>query len=176
MPIIFYKPVYVLLTLAIILLGQASCSSTGEVSSSAIDPEDQAAIDKATCDELREEYPDFVAAEKELTDEIDQRGKIAVGTNLLGAATFATLGFGIFSWDTSADAKENLAELRKLRMALETAAHRKGCSLQNPPLTKGLTKGLEQDPRHFAAREAVGPHSGPYGSRAFCRVRCAAPS
>lgn len=133
MQIIFNKSVYVLLTVAIILLGQASCSSTGAISSSAIDPEDQAAIDAATCEELREEYPDFIAAEKELTDEIAERGKVAVGTNLLGAATFATLGFGIFSWDTSADAKENLAELRKLRIAIETAAHRKGCSLQNSP-------------------------------------------
>lgn len=133
MPIISNKIIYVLLTVTIILLGPASCSSTSEVSSSAIDPEDQAAIDEATCDELREEYPDFVAVEKELTDEIDQRGKVAVGTNLIGAATLATLGFGIFSWDTSADAKENLAELRKLRMAIETAAHRKGCSLQSTP-------------------------------------------
>jgi hypothetical protein len=131
MPIILRKRIYVPFTVAIILLVQVACSSTGDESSSAIDPEDQAAIDAASCSELREEYSDFLAAEKEVADEIDQRGKIAIGTNVIGAATFATLGFGIFSWDTSADAKENLAELRKLRMAIATAAHKKGCSLKN---------------------------------------------
>ncbi len=117
------------LAAVITLYGPASCTSQGPVASSGLDPEDQEVINSASCSELREEYPDYVAAEKEVADVIKTRGEVAIGTNLIGAATLATLGFGIFSWDTAADAQENPAELRNIRVAIETAAHHKGCSL-----------------------------------------------
>jgi len=34
-------------------------------------------------------------------------------------------------------------------------------------------RGLDHHPGHRASREAAGPHSGPYGTRAYRRVRCA---
>jgi len=129
MPTILRKSLYLPFVAAITLLGQSSCTTTGEVSAVDIDPEDQAIIDEASCSELQEEYRDFPAAEKEVANEIEQRGQVTVGTNLVGAASFATLGFGIFSWDTAADAQENLAELRQIRLAIERTAQRKGCSL-----------------------------------------------
>jgi hypothetical protein len=36
-----------------------------------------------------------------------------------------------------------------------------------------IQAGIDLYPGHIAAREAVGPHSGPYGSRTYSRVRCA---
>ena len=93
----------------------------------AIDSEDQAIIDSASCTELAGEYPGFVAAEAELSNNIKNNTQATIVTNLIGVATLATLGLGIFSWDDSSDLQANLEEIQQLRVAIETAIKRKAC-------------------------------------------------
>ena len=97
--------------------------------SSGVDPEDQKLIDAAGCDEIVKQHGIHVAQEKALADEIRNTTKGTVATNVLGAATLAAFGFGFFTWDNSANAEENLAELRAYREAITAAGRKKGCSL-----------------------------------------------
>ena len=97
--------------------------------SSGVDPEDQKLIDAAGCDEIVKQHGIHVAQEKALADEIRNTTKGTVATNVLGAATLAAFGFGFFTWDNSANAEENLAELRAYREAIAAAGHKKRCSL-----------------------------------------------
>lgn len=92
-----------------------------------IDKEDQELIDAATCTELFEERADFVAAEKELSDAIEADSKSTIATNVIGVATFATIGLGFFSWNDNSDAKANLVEIRELRVAIDAAIQKKAC-------------------------------------------------
>ncbi len=103
----------------------AACASTSVVG--VVDPEDQREIDSATCAELVEAYPEYVSVERELVAAIKQSNQTTAAINLVGVATFATLGLGLFSLDNNMDAQDALAEIRGLRIALETAINKRNC-------------------------------------------------
>ena len=84
-------------------------------------------IDAATCSDLMEERADFVTAEQDLSDALESDAKSTIATNVIGVATFATLGLGFFSWSDNADAKGMLVEMRELRAAIDAAILKKGC-------------------------------------------------
>ncbi|WP_295456015.1 hypothetical protein [uncultured Thiodictyon sp.] len=112
----------------------------GQTARSEVDREDLQVINAASCAELLEEYRDFAAAEKELTEALKQHGKEILTTNLLGAATMATLGFGFFTWDDDAEPQENLAELHDYRVAIGAGIDRKRCrgaAAAPPPPPRG---------------------------------------
>ncbi len=110
--------------LLILTVALASCANNYSVG---VDAEDQLTINAASCGELLEEYPDYLAAENELAANIKDRVQTQVATNLIGAATLATLGLGLFSFDDTSDATAALAELRAIRIALNTAIQTRGC-------------------------------------------------
>ncbi len=101
----------------------------GRTAWSAIDPEDQKLIDVASCEEIVREYRNYANAERELDAKIRASNVGTVATNVAGIAAFATLGFGFFSWDDNADARETLMELRDIRIAIAEGARKKGCKL-----------------------------------------------
>ena len=103
----------------------AACASTSVVG--VVDPQDQREIDAATCAELVEAYPDYVSVERDLVAAIKQSNQTTAAINLIGVATFATLGLGLFSMDNNMDAQDALAEIRGLRIALETAINKRNC-------------------------------------------------
>ncbi len=109
--------------LAALLL--AACASTSVVG--VVDPEDQREIDAATCAELVEAYPEYASAERELVAAINQSNQTTAAINLVGVATFATLGLGLFSLDNNMEAQDALAEIRGLRIALEAAINKRTC-------------------------------------------------
>lgn len=109
------------LAVALILFGHNAWSR--------IDPEDQKLIDAASCEEIVREYRNYSAAEKAAEVQIRQSNAGTAAANVAGLAAFAVLGFGFFTWDDSADARENLAELRDIRMAIAEGARKKGCVL-----------------------------------------------
>ena len=111
--------------LVILTFSLLSCASNYSVG---VDAEDQQTINAASCAELLEEYPDYLAAENELARNIQGRVQTQVATNLIGAATLATLGLGLFSFDDTSDATAALAELKAIRMALATAIQARGCN------------------------------------------------
>ena len=96
---------------------------------SAIDPEDQKLIDAASCEEIVREYRNYSTAERELDARIRSSNAGTAAANVAGIAAFATLGFGFFTWDDNSDAKETLAELRDIRIAIAEGARKKGCQL-----------------------------------------------
>lgn len=100
-----------------------------QVAWSAIDPEDQKLIDAASCEEIVTEYRNYWAAEKEVDDQIKRSTTGTAAANVAGVAAFAVLGFGFFTWDDNADARETLAELRDIRIAIAEGARKKGCRL-----------------------------------------------
>ena len=109
--------------LATLLL--AACASTRVVG--VVDAEDQRDIDEATCAELVEAYPEYLSVERELVAAINQSNQTTAAINVVGIATFATLGLGLFSLDNNMDAQDALAEIRGLRIALETAINKRNC-------------------------------------------------
>lgn len=98
----------------------------------AIDPEDQKAINNAGCEELAKEYRELAVAEKKLDADIRKAKGDNTATNVLGVATFATLGIGFFSWTDHGDAEANLAEIREYRQAVAAAGAKKSCALPAP--------------------------------------------
>jgi TRAP-type C4-dicarboxylate transport system substrate-binding protein len=96
---------------------------------SRIDPEDQKLIDAASCEEIVREHKNYVAAEKEAEAHIRGSNAGSAATNIAGIAAFATLGFGIFTWNDNTDAEEALAEVRDIRIAIAEGARKKGCVL-----------------------------------------------
>ena len=86
-------------------------------------------FDAAGCDEIVKQYRIHVQQEKAVTEEIRRTNKDTVATNVLGAATLATIGIGFFTWDDSVDAEENLAELRVYREAIAASGRKKNCAL-----------------------------------------------
>ena len=110
--------------LFIVIFSLASCANNYYAG---VDAEDQQTINAATCAELLEEYPDYLAAENELAANLKDRVQTQVATNLIGAATLATLGLGLFSFDDTSDASAALAELKAIRIALATAIQTRGC-------------------------------------------------
>jgi TRAP-type C4-dicarboxylate transport system substrate-binding protein len=101
----------------------------GRTAWSAIDPEDQKLIDAASCEEIVREYRNYANAERELDAKIRTSNAGTAAANVAGIAAFATLGFGFFTWDDNSDAKETLAELREIRIAIAEGARKKGCQL-----------------------------------------------
>ena len=101
----------------------------GRTAWSAIDPEDQKLIDAASCEEIVREYRNYSNAERELDAKIRASNAGTAAANVAGIAAFATLGFGFFTWDDNSDAKETLAELREIRIAIADGARKKGCQL-----------------------------------------------
>jgi hypothetical protein len=101
----------------------------GHAAWSAIDPEDQKLIDAASCEEIVREYRNYSAAEREVDAKIRSSNAGTAAANIAGIAAFATLGFGFFTWDDNSDAKETLAELRDIRIAIAEGARKKGCQL-----------------------------------------------
>jgi hypothetical protein len=101
----------------------------GHAAWSAIDPEDQKLIDAASCEEIVREYRNYSTAERELDVKIRSSTAGTAAANVAGIAAFATLGFGFFTWDDNSDARETLAELRDIRIAIAEGARKKGCQL-----------------------------------------------
>ena len=95
----------------------------------AIDPEDQKLIDAASCEEIVREYRNYANAERELDAKIGASNTGTAAANIAGIAAFATLGFGFFTWNDNSDAREALAELRDIRIAIAEGARKKGCRL-----------------------------------------------
>ena len=94
-----------------------------------VDADDQKLIDAAECPELQKEHKNFAAAEKKIAEEIRQSSNSTTAGNVLGVATLAAFGIGFFHWDDHSDAKENLAEMKAYRVAIEAAAAKKKCPL-----------------------------------------------
>ena len=84
---------------------------------------------KATCPELIEAYKTTVAAERKVVAGIKESRDSTVGTNLLGVASLAIIGFGFFTWNDNASAEENLADLRNDLNIIRTVATEKACEL-----------------------------------------------
>jgi hypothetical protein len=102
---------------------------SGRAAWSALDPEDQKLIDNASCDEIVREYRNYSTAERDLDARIRANNAGTAAANIAGIAAFATLGFGFFTWDDNSDAKEALAEVREIRIAIQEGARKKGCRL-----------------------------------------------
>lgn len=107
----------------------------GPVAWSRIDPEDQKLIDAASCEEIVREYRNYSAAEKAAEAQIRQSNAGTAATNVAGLAAFAVLGFGFFTWDDTSDAREQLAELRDIRIAIAEGARKEGARPVKPPAT-----------------------------------------
>ena len=100
-----------------------------QVASARIDAEDQALIDAASCADLQREYRNYYQAERDAEAAIQRSTTGQVAGNLAGLAALATLGFGFFHWNDNSDARENLAELRAIRIAIADSARKKSCPL-----------------------------------------------
>ena len=107
----------------------ALLSFSGRAAWSALDPEDQKLIDNASCEEIVREYRNYSNAERELDARIRASNAGTAAANIAGIAAFATLGFGFFTWNDNSDAKEALAEVREIRIAIQEGARKKGCRL-----------------------------------------------
>ena len=112
-----------------IALGVALIVQSQSALPAKVDPEDRKLIDAAGCDEIVKQYKIHADQEKAVAEEIRKTNNGTVATNVIGAATLATIGFGFFTWDNSVDAEENLAELRAYREAIGAAGRKKGCAL-----------------------------------------------
>jgi TRAP-type C4-dicarboxylate transport system substrate-binding protein len=95
----------------------------------ALDPEDQKLIDEASCEEIQREYRNYATAEREVEAEIRKSNAGTAAANVAGIAAFAVVGFGFFTWDDNSDARETLAELREIRVAIAEGARKKACRL-----------------------------------------------
>lgn len=122
MHLMYHPPACLIrLTLAVCLGGYAALAWP------MVTPEDQKMIEAASCEEIISEFRNFSEAEKALAEEIRKTSNSTTAGNVLGVATLATFGLGFFSWDDQADAKENLAELKAYRQAIEAAGRKKKC-------------------------------------------------
>jgi hypothetical protein len=88
---------------------------------------------KASCPELVQAYKTTATAERKVAREMKSASASTTGTNLLGVATLAIVGFGFFTWNDSASAEENLADLRNDLHIIKTVAAEKACALPAIP-------------------------------------------
>lgn len=95
----------------------------------ASDDDDWKAARKASCAELVDAYRATAAAERQVVEEMKNTSRAQTGTNLLGVATLAIVGFGFFTWDNNHSAEENLADLRQDILIITTVAKEKNCAL-----------------------------------------------
>ena len=91
--------------------------------------DDWKAARRASCQELTEAYRTTAAAERKVVEEMKNTSRAETGTNLLGVATLAIVGFGFFTWDNNHTAEENLADLRNDLHIITTVAREKNCAL-----------------------------------------------
>ena len=91
--------------------------------------DDWKAARRASCQELSDAYRTTRAAEQQVVTEMKNSSRATTGTNLLGVATLAIVGFGFFTWDDSHTAEENLADLRHDILIITTVAKEKNCTL-----------------------------------------------
>jgi hypothetical protein len=103
---------------------------SGNAARATLDPEDQKLIDQASCEEIVREFRNYSTAEREVEAEIRKSNAGTAAANIAGLSAFAVLGFGFFTWDDNSDARETLAELREIRVAIGEGARKKGCRLQ----------------------------------------------
>lgn len=96
---------------------------------SMVTAEDQKLIEAANCDEIIKEHRNFLAAERQLAEEIRQNSASTTAGNVIGVASLAVFGLGFFSWDDQSDAKTNLAELTAYREAIAAEGRKKHCKL-----------------------------------------------
>ena len=107
-----------------------------------IDPEDQQLIDAASCEEIVREYRSHSAAETQ----IRQSSAGMAATNVAGLAAFAVLRLGFLAWDDTSDAREQLAELRDIRIAIAEGARTEGARPVKPPATVRGSGRFQPDP------------------------------
>ena len=74
-------------------------------------------------------YRTTSAAERKVVAAMKESKDGTIATNVLGVATLAILGIGFFSWNDSASAEENLADLRNDLNIITTVATEKKCEL-----------------------------------------------
>ena len=91
--------------------------------------DDWKAARRASCQELTEAHRTTAAAERKVVEEMKNTSRAETGTNLLGVATLAIVGFGFFTWDNNHTAEENLADLRNDLHIITTVAREKNCAL-----------------------------------------------
>ena len=91
--------------------------------------DDWKAARRASCEELTDAYRTTAAAERKVVEEMKNTSRAETGTNLLGVATLAIVGFGFFTWDNNHTAEENLADLRNDLQIITTVAREKNCAL-----------------------------------------------
>ena len=93
------------------------------------DDDDWKAARRASCQELTSAYRTTTEAERKVVEEMKDTSRATTGTNLLGVATLAIVGFGFFTWDNNHTAEENLADLRNDLHIITTVAREKNCAL-----------------------------------------------
>ena len=91
--------------------------------------DDWKAARRASCQELTDAYRTTAAAERKVVEEMKDTSRATTGTNLLGVATLAIVGFGFFTWDNNHTAEENLADVRNDLHIITTVAREKNCAL-----------------------------------------------
>ena len=99
------------------------------VTALANEDDDWKAARRASCQELSNAHRTTAAAERKVVDEMKNTSRAETGTNLLGVATLAIVGFGFFTWDNNHTAEENLADLRNDLHIITTVAREKNCAL-----------------------------------------------
>jgi len=110
------------LALAVLLPALAPCHAL-------VRPLDLGPFRVATCAELQGEYKATLEVNREVLEEMRRSNRDTAGTNLLGAATFATMGFGMFTSGDSGETESAQEELEAYQRALVTVAAEKKCTL-----------------------------------------------
>ena len=103
--------------------------AAGPLAALANEDDDWKAARRASCQELSNAHRTTAAAERKVVDEMKNTSRAETGTNLLGVATLAIVGFGFFTWDNNHTAEENLADLRNDLHIITTVAREKNCAL-----------------------------------------------
>ena len=115
---------FLALTLAVLLPALAPCHA-------AIKILDLAPFRAATCAELQGEYKATLEVNREVLEEMRRSSRDAGGTSS-GAATFASMGFGMFTSGEAGESGSAQEELEAYQSALVTVAAEKKCALPRP--------------------------------------------
>lgn len=86
-------------------------------------------MEAAGSPDIIREHRNFAAAEKPLGEEIQRITSSTTAGHVMGLATLAAFGLGFFSWNSQADAREKLAELKAYSEALAAEGRKKKCAL-----------------------------------------------
>ena len=101
--------------------------------SAEIEPDVLEEIAAADCQDLADAYKELAAAEKAIQQSLQESRTETVVTNVVGVATLATLGIGLFSWDDTSEAESALAEVREYLQAVRASATRNKCAFNPQP-------------------------------------------